>query len=133
MTVLEKLSNIYRLLFNYLHNYPTEYTAIEDIFYAKNIKSAILLGQVRGVLIGCLTQLNITIYEYTALQIKKAVVGYGRAEKEQVKRLVFMHLNLKDDLLKMPDDCSDALACALCLAYNIERENVLQNKGNTIR
>lgn len=127
---LEKLSFIYNELTTYLSRFDISYAAIEDIFYAKNVRSAILLGQVRGIIIGSLTSLNISISEFTALQIKKAVVGYGRAEKEQVKKLILWHLNLNAKVNSLPDDCSDALACALCLSYNLQRENAVQSKGN---
>lgn len=115
---LKKLSFIVTELNKYIKAYPVRHAAVEDIFYAKNIKSAILLGQARGAIIACLAVAQIDIYEYTALQIKKSVVGYGKADKEQVKKLVFLHLGIKDN----PDiilDCTDALACAICLGYNL--------------
>lgn len=130
---LDKLSFIYNELKVYLEKFNISYAAIEDIFYAKNVRSAILLGQVRGIIIGCLASLKISINEFTALQIKKAIVGYGRAEKEQVKKLILWQLNLHQKEMLMPDDCSDALACALCLSYNLQRENVLQGKRNALR
>lgn len=130
---LAKLSFIHKELYAYLSKYKVTYAAIEDVFYAKNIRSAILLGQVRGIIVGCLTSLNILINEYTALQIKKAIVGYGRAEKEQVKKLILWQLNLSVNENLLPEDCSDALACALCLSYNLQRENALQSKRDHIR
>ncbi len=131
--ILEKLSFIYEEVSNYIKKFDISFAAIEDIFYAKNIRSAILLGQVRGIIIGCLTSYNISIKEFTALQIKKAVVGYGRAEKEQVKKLILWHLNLNATANLLPEDCSDALACALCLSYNLQRENALQGKRDFTR
>lgn len=125
---LDKLAFIYNEITNYLKNFEVITAAIEDIFYAKNLRSVIVLGQVRGIIIGSLTSLNISIKEYTALQIKKTIVGYGRAEKEQVKKLIMWQLKLNKKAELMPDDCSDALACALCLAYNLQRENVIQGK-----
>lgn len=97
--------------------------AIEDIFHSVNVKSALLLGQARGALIAAMIAHDIPVKEYTALQIKKAVTGYGKAEKEQVKKLVELQLNI---VVKggVPLDVTDGLACALCLAYH-ERSNII--------
>ncbi len=94
--------------------------AIEDIFHSVNTKSALLLGQARGALIAAMITHNIPVKEFTALQIKKAVTGYGKAEKEQVKKLVELQLNI---VVKggVPLDVTDGLACALCLAYHETR------------
>lgn len=97
--------------------YNPQFAAIEDIFYSVNIKSAILLGQTRGAIIATIIAKNIKVMEFTALQIKKSVVGYGKADKNQVKKLVELHLGLKLGDLKY--DVSDALACALCLGLNL--------------
>jgi crossover junction endodeoxyribonuclease RuvC len=85
--------------------------AIEDIFYGKNVKSLIRQGQVRGVAILAGKQRGIAIYEYSPLEIKKAVVGYGRAEKAQVQAMTKAILNLPD---LPPPDAADALAVAIC-------------------
>lgn len=96
--------------------YKPMVAAVENIFIADNAKSALLLGQARGAIIGALIAHDIPVREYSALQIKKAVTGYGKAEKEQVKKLVEMHLNI---LFKgVPLDVTDALACGICLAYS---------------
>ena len=92
---LEKLSFIYSEVSIYLKKFNVSFAAVEDIFYAKNVRSAILLGQVRGIIIGCLTSLKVSINEFTALQIKKAVVGYGRAEKEKEKKLILWQFNAR--------------------------------------
>lgn len=97
--------------------YNPQFAAIEDIFYSVNIKSAILLGHTRGAIIATIIAKNIKVMEFTALQIKKSVVGYGKADKNQVKKLVELHLGLKLGDLKY--DVSDALACALCLGLNL--------------
>lgn len=97
--------------------YKPDIGAIEDIFHSVNVKSALLLGQARGALIASMIAHDIPVKEFTALQIKKAVTGYGKAEKEQVKKLVELQLNIA---IKgsVPLDVTDALACAICLAYN---------------
>ena len=100
-----------------IETYKPQFAAVEDIFYSVNIKSAILLGHTRGAIIGAIIAKNIKVMEFTALQIKKSVVGYGKADKNQVKRLVELHLGLNLGNLKY--DVSDALACALCLGLNL--------------
>lgn len=97
--------------------FKPSYAAIEDIFYSVNIKSAILLGQTRGSIMATLLNQKVEVLEYTALQIKKAVVGYGKADKEQVKKMV--EILLKIDLKKSLSDASDALACGICLGLNL--------------
>jgi len=86
--------------------------AIEELFFNKNVKTAIRVGHARGVEILAAVDHNIGVYEYTPLQIKQAVVGYGRAEKHQVQEMVKLLLNLK--AIPKPDDAADALAVAIC-------------------
>ena len=91
-------------------NRPQE-VAIEDVFFAKNVKSALKLGHARGAVLIAAVECGIKIFEYTPLEIKKSVVGYGRATKEQVRSMAQVILNLK----RIPDlDTSDALATAIC-------------------
>ena len=100
-----------------INEYKPDYAAIEDIFFSVNVKSAILLGQTRGVLIASLLHNNVEIIEFTALQIKKSVVGYGKADKNQVKKMVEIHLNQKFN--KVPFDVTDALACGITLGLTL--------------
>src|SRR5712671_5636257 len=86
--------------------------AIEDVFYAVNVKSALKLGQVRGVAMLAASSLGIAVSEYAPLTIKSAVVGYGRAEKEQVQLMVARLLRLEE--IPQPADAADALAIAIC-------------------
>jgi crossover junction endodeoxyribonuclease RuvC len=86
--------------------------AIEDVFYAVNAKSALKLGQVRGVAMLAASSQKIEIAEYAPLTIKSSVVGYGRAEKEQVQLMVARLLGLAE--IPEPADASDALAIAIC-------------------
>ena len=104
--------------------YKPDMGAVEDIFHSVNAKSALLLGQARGALIAAMIAHDIPVKEFTALQIKKAVTGYGKAEKEQVKKLVELQLNI---VVKggVPLDVTDALACAVCLAYNETRSIII--------
>jgi crossover junction endodeoxyribonuclease RuvC len=86
--------------------------AIEDVFYALNVKSALKLGQVRGVAMLAASSAGLEVAEYSPLSIKSAVVGYGRAEKQQVQHMVTRLLNLAE--VPEPPDAADALAIAIC-------------------
>ena len=86
--------------------------AVEETFYAVNVKSALKLGHVRGVVLVAAARAGIPVFEYSPLEIKSALVGYGRAEKHQVQEMVRLLLNLKE--LPEPLDASDALGAAIC-------------------
>jgi crossover junction endodeoxyribonuclease RuvC len=101
--------------------------AVEDTFYAVNVKSALKLGHVRGVAIVAAVRLGIEVYEYSPLEIKSALVGYGRAEKHQVQEMVRLLLSLKDP--PEPLDASDALAVAICHINTASTRARLQQKA----
>ena len=105
------LKKIYDQLMAIIKEYAPDVMALEDIFYGKNVKTLIKLGQARGVIILAASHSNISLYEYTPLEIKKAIVGYGRAEKTQVQHMVQVILSFKE---APPLDASDALAIAIC-------------------
>lgn len=88
---------------------------IEKIFFTTNAKTAISVAQARGVVLETLASSGITIREYTPLQVKQAVTGYGKAEKIQVQKMVKLLLNLNE--IPKPDDAADALATAICCAH----------------
>lgn len=108
----ERLSRIFRELRDVIDTHRPEVAAIEDVFYAVNAKSALKLGQVRGVALLVASECGLTVAEYAPLAIKSAVVGYGKADKIQVQHMVARLLKL--DLLPEPQDASDALAIAIC-------------------
>ncbi len=89
---------------------PTE-MSVEKLFFAQNVTTAMTVAQARGVVLLCGRQAGLNIYEYTPLQIKQALTGYGRAEKKQVQEMVRVILQLKE--IPKPDDCADALAAAI--------------------
>lgn len=91
--------------------------AVEDVFYSVNVKSAMLLGQTRGAIIASLIFSGLKVHEFTALQVKKSVVGYGKADKAQVKHMVELLLGRK--IGNVPMDATDALACGICLGFSI--------------
>jgi len=108
----ERLSQIFHELRAIIEKHQPELAAIEEVFYAVNAKSALKLGQVRGVALLVASECGLPVAEYAPLSIKSAVVGYGKAEKVQVQHMVATLLNL--DALPEPQDASDALAIAIC-------------------
>lgn len=107
-----RLSRIYTQLGTIIYEHQPDEVAIEDVFYALNVKSALKLGQVRGVAMLAAASAGLEVAEYSPLTIKSSVVGYGRAEKEQVQHMVTRLLELAAP--PEPMDASDALAIAIC-------------------
>jgi crossover junction endodeoxyribonuclease RuvC len=107
-----RLSRISKRLQELIAEYLPDRVAIEDVFYARNVKSALKLGQVRGVAMLAAASAGLEVAEYAPLAIKSAVVGYGRAEKRQVQQMVMRLLNLRE--VPEPADVADALAIAIC-------------------
>jgi crossover junction endodeoxyribonuclease RuvC len=105
------LKGIYDGLRDIIETYTPDAIAVEDIFYGKNIKSLVKLGHVRGAAILAASHSAVPVFEYAPLEVKKAVVGYGRAEKLQVQKMVTAILGLHE---VPPTDASDALAIAIC-------------------
>ena len=95
-----------------IKEFRPEQMAVEELFFNKNVKTAISVGQARGVILLAGSQAGLKVAEYTPLQIKQAVVGYGRADKNQVQQMVKSLLNLAE--LPKPDDAADALAVSIC-------------------
>jgi crossover junction endodeoxyribonuclease RuvC len=121
----QRLARIYDGLGALIVEHRPDEVAIEGIFYALNVKSALLLGQVRGVAMLAAAAAGLDVAEYSPLTIKAAVVGYGRAEKQQVQDMVTRLLNLAE--APKPMDASDALAIAIChlhTAGTLERQKV---------
>ena len=106
-----RIHHIYQSMLKIMDDYHPQEMAIEDMFYAKNVQSSLKLGHARGAVLIAAVQCGLRIFEYTPLEIKKSVVGYGRASKEQVLSMVRIMLKLRDGL-KL--DTSDALAAAIC-------------------
>jgi crossover junction endodeoxyribonuclease RuvC len=107
-----RLSRIFDALGVIIAEHQPDEVAIEDVFYALNVKSALKLGQVRGVAMLAAAAAGLEVAEYSPLTIKSSVVGYGRAEKQQVQHMVTRLLDLAE--LPEPMDASDALAIAIC-------------------
>ena len=111
-----RLEKIYSDLQEIITTYKPEAMAIEELFFNNNAKTAINVAQARGVILVVAKLNNLPIYEYTPLQVKQAVVGYGRADKMQVQRMVKMILN-EENLPKL-DDTTDSMAMAICHAHS---------------
>lgn len=107
-----KINEIKSRLDELIAEFEPDEVAIENPFYARNIKTAITLGQVRGATLVAVASHNCSLFEYSPLEIKKAVTGYGQADKNQVRIMVQTLLNIKDK--KLETDTSDALATAFC-------------------
>jgi crossover junction endodeoxyribonuclease RuvC len=122
----ERLSQIFHELHEVIQQARPEVAAIEEVFYSANVKSALKLGQVRGVALLVASECGLPVAEYAPLAIKSAVVGYGKAEKIQVQQMVTRLLQL--DAPPESQDAADALAVAICHAHTartLERQSAV--------
>lgn len=107
-----RLLKIYNDIGSLIEEYAPDLVAIESLFVNKNIKTVLTVGEARGVIMVAAAVAGLAAYEYTPLQVKQAVSGYGRAEKTQVQKVISVMLKLKS--VPRPDDAADALAVAFC-------------------
>lgn len=107
----DRLVELYDSMKEIIEELKPDEAAVETLFFAQNVTTAMKVSQARGVILLALAEAKIPIHEYTPLQIKMAMTGYGRAEKAQIQEMVKVQLGLKTR--PKPDDCADALACAL--------------------
>jgi crossover junction endodeoxyribonuclease RuvC len=112
-----RLKQIYESVCSLLDEYKPDTVAVEKLFFNKNVTNAFSVGQARGVFMLAAAQRGLPIGEYTPMQVKQAVVGYGAAEKRQVQEMVKMLLKLST--IPKPDDVADALAVAICHAHSM--------------
>ena len=112
----QRLASIYSGLEQLISTYKPDAMSIEKLFFNTNTTTAIDVAQARGVIVLSAAQHGLDIAEYTPLQVKQSVVGYGRAEKKQVQEMTRLMLNLKS--VPKPDDTADALALAICHAHS---------------
>jgi crossover junction endodeoxyribonuclease RuvC len=118
----DRLEHVYLELTSLIEKYHPSDAVVEKLFFSKNVRTALSVGQARGVALLAAAQARLDIHEYTPLQIKQAVVGYGRAEKNQIQQMVKMLLQL--DVIPQPDDAADALAIAICHAHSARFERM---------
>lgn len=121
----QRLQRLYDEITELIARYRPGGGAVEALFFQKNVKTAITVGQGRGVALLALAQADIPIGEYTPLEIKQAVAGYGGADKRQVQEMVKMLLNLEHP--PKPDDAADALAVAICHLHSARMQNLIQD------
>jgi crossover junction endodeoxyribonuclease RuvC len=120
----EKLRIIYQGILEVMDACAPERMVVESLFFATNVKSALKLGHVRGVVLLAGVERGLPVHEYSPLEVKQSVVGYGRADKQQVQKMVAMLLTL--DAVPEPHDASDALAVALCHANQMRFQAKVQ-------
>lgn len=118
----QRLEIIYEKVKGFIDRYMPEALALEDIFFNTNAKTALLIGQSRGVVQLAAKKKQIPVFEYAPLQIKIAITGYGRAEKMQMQKMVKTLLKL--ERIPKPDDVADALAVALCHCYHNKKSEI---------
>ena len=123
---LGRLKQIYSKLEELLSRHSPSVMAVEEVFYAVNVQSALKLGQARGVVLLAAAQFDIPLFEYSATEVKRAVVGYGRAEKVQIQMMVQTLLSLREK--PQPHDAADALAVALCHAFKGSSERRIRRR-----
>ena len=113
-----RLEIIYLELSNIIKESKPTVMSVEKLFFAKNVTTAMTVSQARGVVLLCARQAKLDIFEYTPLQIKQSLTGYGRADKQQIQEMVKITLKLRE--VPKPDDCADALAAAITHSMMIQ-------------
>lgn len=120
----ERLRLLYEGVTNIIERFEPAEVAVE-LFVARNMRTALMVGQARGVAILAAANKNLPVYEYTPLAVKQRVSGYGRGEKRQIQEMVKIQLGLKD--IPKPDDAADALAIAICHTGEMRFSRLLKN------
>jgi len=121
----ERLQEIYRQLTTLIQERRPVAAAVEKLFFSRNVRTALSVGQARGVALLAMANAEIPVHEYTPLEVKQAVVGYGRATKEQVQEMVRMLLGL--DSVPQPDDAADAIAVAICHIHSARMKGLIES------
>jgi crossover junction endodeoxyribonuclease RuvC len=111
-----RLQQLYAELRELIRTHQPSVAAVEELYFARNARTALAVGHARGVILLALAEAGLEIHSYTPLQVKKAITGYGRADKEQVQQMVRLLLSL--EAIPQPDDAADALAVAICHAHS---------------
>jgi crossover junction endodeoxyribonuclease RuvC len=118
----QRLLDLYSNIIEVTTHHQPDSSAVEKLFFQRNVRTAMTVGQARGVVLLALAQAGLPVSEYTPLEIKQAVAGYGGAEKRQVQQMVSALLNL--DEIPKPDDAADALAVAICHLHSQRMQTV---------
>ena len=117
--IFDRLKQVYDGISEIIARIKPDCVAIEELFFNTNTTTALKVAEARGILILAAMNAGIPVFEYTPLQVKQAVTGYGRADKNQVQQMIKILLNLEK--IPKPDDAADALAIAICGAHSIRR------------
>ncbi len=120
----ERLVQLYKHIKELILLHRPEMGAVEKLFFERNVRTALTVGQARGVALLAMAEVNLQIGEYTPLEVKQAVAGYGGAEKSQVQQMVKTILGL--DTLPQPDDAADALAVAICHIHSAKMRRLYE-------
>jgi len=123
----QRLQEIYRQLTALIQERQPAEAAVEKLFFSRNVRTALNVGQARGVALLAIVNAGIAVHEYTPLEVKQAVVGYGRATKEQVQEMVKVLLGL--DTVPQPDDAADAIAVAICHIHSARMKTLIQSSN----
>jgi crossover junction endodeoxyribonuclease RuvC len=111
-TMPERLMLLYQAIWSLIREHAPDVLAIEQLFFARNVTTALAVGQARGVVLLAAAQHGMPVFEYKPAEVKQAISGYGKADKPQMQEMVRILLNLPH--IPQPDDAADALAVALC-------------------
>jgi crossover junction endodeoxyribonuclease RuvC len=122
--IARRLLQLHDELAEILREYRPDEAAVEELFFSTNARTAIVVGEARGVVILTLAEASLPIAEYTPLQVKQAITGYGQADKAQVQQMVSLLLNLR--YVPQPDDAADALAISVCHHHSAKLAALLE-------
>ncbi|MCL5960939.1 MAG: crossover junction endodeoxyribonuclease RuvC [Chloroflexi bacterium] len=128
LPLADRLQMIYRGVTDLIYRARPDEVAVEELFFSKNVRTALAVGQARGVAILAAANNDLPVSEYTPLQIKQAIVGYGRARKEQIQEMVRILLNLP--AIPEPDDAADALALAICHLHSSRMARLIDSQSS---
>ncbi|MDP4132418.1 MAG: crossover junction endodeoxyribonuclease RuvC [Bacillota bacterium] len=121
----ERIHIVYEGIGQLMDTFKPDAISMEELYFNNNAKTAFAVGQARGVLLLAASQHHIPVFSYTPLQVKQAITGYGRADKNQVQQMVKSFLNLR--AVPKPDDVADALAMAICHAHSYKFNSIFEN------
>jgi crossover junction endodeoxyribonuclease RuvC len=122
----ERLRSIYHEVTALIRELAPASLAIEELFFSRNVTTALTVGQARGVVLLAAAEANLAIYEYKPNAVKQALVGYGGADKKQIQEMVRIMLRLDD--IPRPDDAADAVAVALCHLHSVRLHSLLADQ-----
>jgi len=123
----ERLQTIYQGLADVANEYQPDAAAVEELFFSRNVRTALSVGHARGVTLLALADAGLPIHEYKPLEVKQAIAGYGGADKRQVQEMVRMLLDL--DHTPQPDDAADAVAVAVCHIHSARMTALIADAG----